>query len=202
MKLKTLRMARLTLDDESEKLLTFLGRGLSHDAWRDGRWVYLISRPVKGCEDYSREVFTSPMAGLGRSTHYPKLTYLGEMGRDRRVYKMPYYEPLLSKHTLAYEQFKFLHHHMEVIRSSKGIGHRTVRINELGYDMMKEMAKLTKKTYPKLGSALDRLADAAANWGTHYTFEFNRSNLSVDCGILILRDVLYNIKCCEARWKL
>lgn len=192
--LKKIATAILTFDDGTEHPVSYLGKGMTHDAWVNKRHVYLVSRTVKGVEDYSKEILTGHTYPL-HSKHIPKVRLLGELPGDHRVYQMPLYEKLTARHKEAWKQQRFINEaRREAMREHPGPSMTT------GTDFAYEIVTKVTPVYKSLGLALEQLTDAMCNYGSHYTFEFNISNLSVKGETLILRDVIYSVECCNARW--
>lgn len=198
MKIRNLMGIELTLDSGEVLTLERIGKGQFHNVYCDlsGQWVYSISIERDAGTDYSKEILSK----CDSNPHIPVVDNLGYLeGSDRRVYRMPKYQPLLASNRTAWEQFRLLERTKntvwsEVYREFVMSGH--MRVSDIG-NMTNTRITLSLKEseHRTLWLALDELTSTASMYGTSYCMEFQKRNCMVDGdGTLILLDCLFDLE--------
>ena len=183
-----------------------IGKGMFSTAYlgTDGR-VYLVTKDDGG--DYAKEILAMIYDDGDRSPYIPPVKREG-MTNDASVFSMPLYKAPLRKadSPKAWAQYRTLmrcwSQAQTVVR--KRLGYRE-RMTYYGYDIMVqtvECAEVDKDATPGLIRALELLRDAAANYGSDWSFEFAPRNLATTKGgNLVLLDALFSMELVERRRK-
>jgi len=205
MQLQHVMGAKLTLDSGETLILERLGKGQFHTCYVDRTkgQVYAVTIDRDGSEDHSKEILSHPQLGVDPNPHIPPVEYLGSIGGgDRRVYRMPLYQPLRAQHKLAWEQFRALVAARETAwKMTVKELHGKMRLSDWGFTVNTHTCTLmdSPAVSGDLRDALWDIRDAASNYGQSYCMEFSKRNCMVDGnGRLILLDVLFNLEAVEA----
>ena len=202
MKLRHVTGARLTLDSGETVSLERLGQGMFHTCYVDqtAKQVYSIIIEREAGSDYSKEI----LEFCEENAHLPPVERCGYIDdSDRRVYRMPLYEPLKAANRDAWDLLKRLESaRADAWRSivDEQVTPRKMRISDIGALVNRRVIEIMNApgVPQSLKDALEELADTAANYGSGYVFEFSRRNVMVDgAGVLILLDTLFNLEAVE-----
>jgi hypothetical protein len=183
-----------TADERVSFDVTPLGKGSFTRAFKRGNTAYLVST------DNAKEI----LSGIEKHKYIPETKAVGNTPKGDPVYTQPVYFPLKAANAVAWNQAKQLRKCHEsaftaVLAYSKS---RKIRIENLGYMIIDQTIDCAKahKLAPGLIKALRALGDAAADYGSDWTFEFPTRNLAVTSkGTLVLLDVIYSIRDVQAK---
>ena len=207
MKLRHVTGAHLTLDSGETVSLERLGAGMFHTCYvdRTAKQVYSITIEREQGSDYSKEI----LEFCEENPHLPPVERCGYIdGSDRRVYRMPLYEPLKAANRESWDLLKRLESaRADAWRSivAEQVTPRKMRIGDIGALVNRRVIEIMDApgVPQSLKDALEELANTAANYGSGYVFEFSRRNVMVDgAGVLILLDTLFNLEAVEAMRRL
>lgn len=166
--------------NDLELIASYLGKGLFAKAYRVDDRVYIFATdPMKDAIAEIRRY-----EGQGENPHIPLVERIGMDERTGdNIYLMPYYEPLSAKHKSAWNHARIIQREHERLIGQLGF-------NYTGYALADTLRN--GEGFPKsLADAIEEMSNWALNYGTP-GMEFNKANLSVSDGKLILRDVLFD----------
>lgn len=178
----------LTLEGIGGVEVTRIGKGQFCTAYRctnNEDRVYLVVDDERG--DYSKDILADC-----DGPYFPELEKVGDL-RGKTVWRTHYYRRLKASDTAAWQQFKLMAGCNLQARAEILSGHADYVYR--GREAVDRTIDLVRVTDAELADALQVLADAAANYGSSYTFEFAVRNLAVDSdGHLILLDPVFDLE--------
>lgn len=185
----TLRAGELKIDGKPVVVYP-LGRGAFTRAFRAGDTAYVVVRP----ESEDKDVLAAAHSAHPKNPHLPKITFLGELSDDRKVYRMPVYQPLRAAHKTAWTQFLALKEAVETHRKTEDFYARINRYGGYaGMERIVEIAAKDKDIPKSLRTALLAILYELSDRRPTFNFEFAVRNLAVDeKGRLVLLDPFYD----------
>lgn len=192
-----LRLARGILHTpDGEVRVSQIGKGAFSTVYRRGddpSRVVIVSAD----DAYEKEIAASAHEDWD-NPHIPAASRLGTLVDGRAVYEMPFYTTPLRKAVAgpkAWADFTAIKKCRETAWQDIAVEHRGEPMHYRGYSVNMATIECAEAAGvdPLLVEALQALADAAANYGSSYTFEFASRNMATDAqGNLVLLDVLYD----------
>jgi len=199
MKLRHIKAAILTLNSGESVHVEQIGKGRFSEAWKNGSYVYVITRERSWGTDHSKRILAELET---ENPHIPKVELIGELDSDRSdVFRMPLYKPLTAKAKEAWKQFKELAKLREqACNNAFRLGWNQKFNPYNAVQMCEDFACLVEesKAFPEeLKEAVRMLADACQERST-WVMEIAKRNLCVDeQGRLILLDCMFDLEVLE-----
>lgn len=177
----------LTIDGNSVNA-TYLGKGRHATAYRFGDTVYLYVAE----DEYMKDVIADGLWDTD-SPHIPKIAKHGDVmirGQWRKVYSMPFSRTIKASDGEAWKGLRTLASVAEKIFRERFAGKLHIEGAYYNRDIIEASTGLVAAS---VTDALDKLADAAANYGSGVSFEFGKRNIGVDAdGRIVFRDILFD----------
>jgi hypothetical protein len=192
----------ITLPDKSQVAAAYLGKGRHCTAYRRGDDVFCFV--VEG--DYSKDIIAEWVEdGL---PHVPVVEKLGEVyhrkGECRKVYRMPFYPNVTAGDEGAWKCLRVLAESAErVFRAEYVAKGRALAVD--GAYFARDVIDATRGepwVPESVAVALESLADAMANYGCGWAFEFGKRNIGTDPqGRIVFRDIMFDAASVERQWR-
>lgn len=186
----------------------FLGKGLFCTAYTrqdegesKGRVVCLYKE-----ENLSKGILADCYR-YGPFTHLPEVERIDDANDATYIYQMPLYAPLTAENKEAWRQFKTLQKRREEVWQQfcqdylNGKNQEVYNIGYLFNQLLEEFVDLEEALPDSLKTAISKLTDHAASYGSEYIFDgFCKANCKTDAnGTLILLDPMLNCRELERR---